>query len=78
MKILIIKNPKKYHSIIVKSDTIPRIVSDHEECFYFHSYNKEHLCIHSKYLKNKKVDYVSVEISDNGYIQLWDNMTLLE
>ena len=80
MKVLIIKNPKKYHSIIVESDAIPKVVSDNEDWFYFHSYNKKHLCLHPECSrpKNKQTNYVAVEISDNGYIQLWDNMTLLE
>jgi len=80
MKVLIIKNPKKYHTILVKSKVEPKIVSDNKECFYFHFYNKENLCIHptGSIPKNKKVDFVAVEIADDGYIQLWDNMTLLK
>jgi len=79
MKRLIINNPDKYNTIIVRSKTTPKIVSDNKHCFYFHSYNKEHLCIHPDYdIQNYNIDYVEVELDDNGYIQLWDNMTLLE
>ena len=82
MKTLTICNPDKYTTIVVKSMSAdkPKIIGDNKDCFYFHSYNKEHLCIQPEYCRprNKSIDKVKIELPDNGYIQLWDNMTLLE
>lgn len=75
MKTLVIKNPKQYHQIIVRSIVKPKIVSNNEDYFYFHAANREHLCIEPDC---PNIDYVIVELANNGYIQLWDNMTLLE
>jgi len=60
MKTLTIYNPDKYASIIVRSMSAdePKIIGDNKDCFYFHSYNKEHLCIHPECCrpKNKSID----------------------